>query len=227
MKVAVLQSNYIPWKGNFDLIKMADQYIFYDEVQYTKNDWRNRNRIYSKNGLQWLTIPIPKNAVNLKISEVVIEDKNWQQKHYKSICNAYQRAPCFYQIESLLKESYIGNQWKYLIDVNRYLMKKISEMIGIETCFSDSKDYVLEGNKVEKLLNLLKQVKANEYISGPSGKNYIDPFRHLFEENNIKLTYMDYSKYTPYTQLKQPFVHEVSIIDMMVNMPLEDIKSFI
>ena len=99
MRVVVLQSDYVPWKGYFDLIHDADVLVYYDEVQYTKNDWRNRNRIYPKNGLQWLSIPIAKAAVKLKISEVELPASDWQKAHYKSLYYGYKRAPCFDQLE--------------------------------------------------------------------------------------------------------------------------------
>nr|MCU0390445.1 WbqC family protein [Thermoflexibacter sp.] len=104
MKVAVLQSNYLPWKGYFDIIGSVDAFIFYDEVQYTKNDWRNRNKLYGANGEFWLTIPIDKNAVKQKISEVKIGNSTWQSQHFKSIYLTYKRAPYFSQIEALLHE---------------------------------------------------------------------------------------------------------------------------
>src|SRR3954469_16903743 len=98
MKVVVLQSNYVPWKGYFDLIHDADLFVFYDEVKYTKNDWRNRNKIFTTNGVQWLTIPISKDAVKQKISQVEIKDNGWQELHYKSLFFGYKSAPFFNQL---------------------------------------------------------------------------------------------------------------------------------
>src|SRR4051812_45940055 len=100
MKVAVLQSNYVPWKGYFDLIHDVDLFVFYDEVQYTKNDWRNRNRIYTKNGLQWLTIPVSRDSVHQKISEVKLPSNSWREQHWKSLAFGYAQAPHFTQLES-------------------------------------------------------------------------------------------------------------------------------
>jgi len=226
LKVAALQSNYIPWKGNFDLINAVDKFIFYDEVQYTKNDWRNRNRIYSKNGLQWLTIPIYKDAVKQKVSEVMLNDQSWQEKHFKTLNLTYKSAPFFHQLESLLINIYRENQWQRLIDLNRYILKKLSGIIGIQTTFLDSNDYELKGDKVDKLLGLLMQVGATEYISGPSGKDYLNSSKPLFEAQNIKLTYMDYSNYPTYEQLQQEFVHEVSLLDTIANVDINDIHKY-
>src|SRR5256885_6555778 len=112
MKVVAIQSNYVPWKGYFDLIHDADIFVFYDEVKYTKNDWRNRNQIYTKNGLQWLTIPIHHEAVHMKISEVEFQDSEWQALHHKSLTYGYHAAPYFHQIKDLLDKAYLKTQWK-------------------------------------------------------------------------------------------------------------------
>ena len=227
MKVVVLQSNYIPWKGYFDLIHDADTFVFYDEVQYTKNDWRNRNQIYTKNGLQWLTIPIHKDAVKLKISEVNIKDEAWQAQHFKSLLLGYKRAPCFSQIEPFLHEVYIENTWRNLSELNRHLTIEVSRMLSIQTKFEDSKTYDLTGDKVGKLLGLLKQLGATEYISGPSGRDYLAPHENLFNENGILINYKNYDGYPEYRQMSHPFVHGVSIIDMLANIPLNEIPRYI
>src|SRR6185436_12370323 len=101
VRAVVLQSNYLPWRGYFDLIQNADVFVFYDEVQYTKNDWRNRNRICSKNGVQWLTIPISRDAVKLKISEVHLPDARWQEDHFQTLRHSYKPARFYEQIEPL------------------------------------------------------------------------------------------------------------------------------
>jgi len=227
VKTVVLQSNYIPWKGYYDLIRDADIFIYYDEVQYTKNDWRNRNRIYTKNGLQWLTIPISAEAVKLKISEVEIKDPHWQGLHYKTLSLGYGKAPFFHQLKPLLEETYIQQQWKNLSVVNRFLIEKISALIGIETTFKDSKDFILEGDRVERLINLLKQSGTTTYISGPAAKEYLEGYEDRFAENNIELQYKDYSGYPAYMQMKEPFENYVSIVDMLANIELNEIKNYI
>ncbi len=226
-KVVILQSNYIPWKGYFDLINDADVFVFYDEVKYTKNDWRNRNKIYSANGEQWLTIPIAKEAVKLKISNVKMKDTSWQQLHFKSLYYAYKKAPFFSQIESLLNDAYLEKEWEYLVDIDRYLIEKISRLLGIQTRFLDSKELDLNGDRVERLIHVLKQLNATTYISGPSAKDYLSGSEQLFEKNGIELIYKDYSGYIPYKQLREPFIHAVSIMDTLANVKLDEIKTHI
>lgn len=226
MKVVILQSNYIPWKGYFDLINDADVFCFYDEVQYTKNDWRNRNRIYSKNGLQWLTIPIEKDAVKLKISEVNLPE-GWQQKHLEALRITYNRAPYFYQIKELLEELYVEKKFNLLADFNQYSIKKIAAFIGIKTEFVNSADYELRGDRVFRLINLIKDLEATEYISGPSAKDYLEHSENIFKDHGINLIYKKYPQYNQYDQLKQPFEQYVSIIDLLANVPQEKVKQYI
>src|SRR5262249_25047364 len=120
MRAVVLQSNYLPWKGYFDLIQSADVFVYYDEVQYTKNDWRNRNRIYPKNGLQWLTIPVSRDSVKLKIGEVRLPEAQWQEDHFKILHHSYRTARCFHQLEPLLHDFYRARVWTFLSELNRY-----------------------------------------------------------------------------------------------------------
>jgi hypothetical protein len=222
MKVVVLQSNYLPWKGYFDLINDADVFCFYDEVKYTKNDWRNRNRIYSKNGLQWLSIPIDKDAVKYKISEAALPD-NWQQSHYNSLKMTYGRAPYFKALEAFMDDFYTKTQFKFLSEFNQYSIKKISEYLDIKTTFVNSSDYSLKGDRVDRLINLLKDIGANEYISGPAAKDYLSGVEHVFSDNSIKLIYKDYNNYPTYQQLKTPFENYVSIVDLIANLSKEEI----
>lgn len=226
MKVVILQSNYIPWKGYFDLIQDADTFVFYDEVQYTKNDWRNRNKIYTKNGLQWLTIPVSKEAVNGKISEVKLSPE-WQELHFKSLYLGYKSAPYFFQLEALITDYLKERKWDSLKELNQYLIQKIARSLGITTQFLDSSHYQLQGNKTEKLIELISQIGGTEYISGPSGMNYLSEATLLFKEKNIELTFKKYPEFLPYKQLHEPFEHAVSILDLIANVELSQIPKYI
>ena len=227
MKVAVIQSNYLPWKGYFDIIHDVDLFCFYDEVKYTKNDWRNRNRICSANGPFWITVPIHKDAVKQKISEVKILDKTWQQEHYESIYQSYRKAPFFHQLEPLLIEFYLAKEWELLSEFNQFSIQYIANYFGITTKFMNSKDYDLRGDRIERLLNLLKELNATTYISGPSAKVYLAEYENLFVANNITLIYKDYSYYPEYSQMIEPFQQYVSILDLIANVSSEDITESI
>ena len=227
MKVAVIQSNYLPWKGYFDIINEVDVFCFYDEVKYTKNDWRNRNKIYSKNGIHWLTIPISKDAVKQKISEVKLTDSAWQDLHYSTLRQSYSNAHFFSQLEPLLNDFYKNQTWHYLSELNQYTIKNISGYLGIKTQFVNSKNYNLAGDRIERLINLLSDIGATEYISGPAAKNYLNGFENLFAQKNIVLTFKDYSGYPPYQQLSTPFENFVSIVDTIANVEKTEIEKYI
>jgi hypothetical protein len=224
MRAVVLQSNYLPWKGYFDLIQSADVFVYYDEVQYTKNDWRNRNRICSKNGLQWLTIPISRDAVKLKISEVRLPGARWQNDHFKTLSCSYRPARCFHQIEPLLNEFYLGRTWTHLSQLNRHCIESIAHLLELSTRFVDSKDFRLEGDRVLRLVNLLQQVGATEYLSGPSARAYLAGQEALFDRAGIRLLFKSYERYPEYPQLQMPFEHAVSIIDVLANVELKDCR---
>ena len=227
MKVVAIQSNYIPWKGYFDIIHDADVFVFYDEVKYTKNDWRNRNRIYTKNGLTWLTIPIPSSSVKLKISEVMISDKLWRARHQKTLEQSYASAPHFSQLREIVDKC-LGEQGSdRLIDINRGFVLELASRLNIRTKFVDSKDFSLVDGRIERLLFLLKELGATEYIAGPTSRNYIEPHRIQFLEEWIQITYKDYSNYPAYSQLSEPFENAVSILDLVANIGFSEIPWYI
>lgn len=227
MIVSAIQSNYIPWKGYFDLIQGSNVFVFYDEVQYTKNDWRNRNLIYSSNGLQWLTIPIPQASVKLKISEVVIKDSKWQKTHYTTLVQTYMSSPYFHQLEPLLKEIYLLQPWEKLSDLNRFVIRKICGLLKIRTQLLDSKSFDLPEGRIERLLALLIQLKTKTYISGPSGVDYLSQYEELFLKNGIQIQYKEYPNYPAYPQQCGLFQNQVSILDMIANIELSQIPDYI
>jgi len=212
-KVAVIQSNYMPWKGYFDIIHDVDLFIFYDDVQYTKNDWRNRNRIKTPSGLKWLSIPVGPSLDRL-ICEVEIKSDLWAKKHWKTITQNYAKAPFFNEIRRFFEEIYLEKSWRSLSELNQHLIRMISrELLGIRAEFRDSREFEACGEKQERLLCLLKKAGAGLYVSGPSARSYIDEKR--FGEEKIALVYKDYTGYPEYSQLYPPFEHAVSIMDLL------------
>lgn len=217
-KLFVIQSNYIPWKGYFDAINMADEVILYDCMQYTKNDWRNRNKIKTPQGTQWLTIPIDiKGKLNQKISEAVISEQhlNWRERHRRALQINYSKALYFKQYAEIFEPLYTKNNEIYLSKINYAFITTINSILGIKTPMRWSSEFELKGDRNERLVNLCKDVGATEYYSGPSAKAYVN--ESLFTEAGIKLTYLDYSGYPQYRQLYGEFTHEVSILDLIFN----------
>ncbi|RUR56549.1 WbqC family protein [Vreelandella populi] len=214
-KIAILQSNYIPWKGYFDLINMVDEFILYDTSQYTKNDWRNRNKIKSANGVSWLTIPVKQEHLNQRISDTVIASNNWAIKHWKTISQTYAKAKFFKIYSQPFKAYYLNTVDHSLSQINFELIKIINEILGIKTKIHWSSNFNLTGGQTENILSICEQLKAGIYLSGPSAKNYFN--EQLAKEKAIKVEWMDYSDYPQYKQLHSPFEHSVTILDLIFN----------
>lgn len=213
-KIAILQSNYIPWKGYFDMIAAVDEFIIYDDVQFTKNDWRNRNQIKSPQGKQWLTVPVGQNIARL-IKDVELPNKMWQAKHWRTLQSNYRRAPCFDEIAPLLEPLYLTETFDNLSRMNRRFIEVVCEYLEIKTVISNSWEYSIIEGKTERLADICVQAGGTEYISGPAAKSYIK--ESIFLERGIKLTWFDYAGYPEYPQLWGEFEHGVSILDLLFN----------
>ncbi len=212
MTIAILQSNYIPWKGYFDIIAKSDVFVIYDEVQFTKNDWRNRNLIKTEDGLRWLSIPVMQKSLNQKIYETNIAFHNWSKKHKSTLQTNYGKAPYFKEYKDPIFEIY-DTPSTNLSEVNRLFIERICAILAIKTKIIDSRELNLEGDKVGRLVDACKKLRANKYISGAAAKEYID--EEAFERNNIEIEWMDYSNYKEYKQLYPSFEHRVSILDLI------------
>ena len=227
-KVAILQSNYIPWKGYFDLINMVDEFILYDDMQYTKRDWRNRNKIKTPQGLKWLSIPVEvKGKYFQKINETKISEKDWAKKHWQQIKQNYSRSKYFKDYKDVFEELYMKYDEEYLSQINYKFISTINEILGITTKIRWSSEFELVDGQTEKLLGICKDCNADVYISGPAAKDYFD--EDLAKKENIKVEWMDYSGYEEYEQQHPPFEHGVSILDLIFNEgphAIEFMKSF-
>lgn len=213
--VVILQSNYIPWKGYFDLIHDADEFIFYDDVQFTSRDWRTRNRIKTPNGVEWITVPVGADRERL-ICEVEIKDASWQLKHWKTIQQNYGKCPHFNRYKAYFEDVYLGKKWGNLSELNQSLIRTISrDLLGIATEFHDAREYHASGQKLDRILELVTKAEADCYISGPAAKDYIEPAR--FADLGVELVWKDYSGYPEYPQRFASFEHGVSIIDLLFN----------
>jgi len=214
--VAIVQSNYIPWKGYFDLINLVDEFILFDDMQYTRRDWRNRNLIKTRAGIKWLTIPVAvKGNYFQKIKDTRVSDSGWARQHWDSIVHNYSKAQHFAPYRELFEALYLDSRESFLSQINYAFLTAICKILGIDTRITWSDDYISVEGKTDRLVNLCKQAGATTYISGPAARDYID--QTLFNDANISLEYMDYSSYPEYRQLFPPFEHGVSIIDLIFN----------
>jgi len=228
MKCVILQPSYIPWRGYFHLIFKADLFVFYNDVQYDKRGWRNRNRIKTPQGIQWLTIPVHASGsmkANTPINNINISwEQPWALNHWQRIQYSYKKAPCFPLYQDYFSDVYSRNP-ETLADFTIKTTIEISRLLGItHTQFIKSSELTdIEGTKTDRLISILQKVGANHYISGPSASDYIE--KEKFNDAGISMEYMSYG-YPSYEQLYPPYEPYVSIIDLLF-MHGEDSLKFI
>lgn len=215
--VAILQSNYIPWKGYLDIISAVDEFIVFDEVQFTRRDWRNRNKIINGGKVQWLTIPVKvKGAFEAPINSITVADQNWTRQHWSSIRHAYARAPFFERYAPELEAAYRhAATLTRLSEINLHFLGVLARLMGLSTPFVSSATAPrLTENKTGRLVEICRARGATSYLSGPAARVYIETAR--FTEAGISLAYADYSGYAEYDQAMTPFEHGVSVIDLLM-----------
>jgi WbqC-like protein family len=213
-KIAIVQSNYIPWKGYFDLISSVDEFILYDDMQYTKRDWRNRNLIKTPNGTEWLSVPVKvKGRYHQSINETEIDGDLWKARHWKSFLQNYKRSPYLNDICDLIYPIYFEFQFRTISELNFAYIKIICNYLNIHTIIKNSTDFKICGDRSEKLLNICLDCQAETYVSGPAAKNYLD--ETIFDSNHVSVKWFQYGPYIKYPQLWGDFVHSVSILDLL------------
>ncbi|MBK0391932.1 WbqC family protein [Ramlibacter algicola] len=215
-RVAIVQSNYLPWKGYFDLMASVDEFVLYDDVQYTRRDWRNRNQIKTPQGLQWLTVPVKvKGKYTQAIRDTGIDlGTPWAADHLKAIALNYRRAPHFGDVMPWLEGLY-ADLPPMLSQLNERLLRAIAARLDLSTRLTDSSQYRLEGDKSERLASIAQQAGASVYVSGPAARSYLD--ESVFHARGMTVEWFDYSGYAEYPQLWGDFVHAVSVVDLLLN----------
>ncbi|MEM9602532.1 MAG: WbqC family protein [Pseudomonadota bacterium] len=214
--VAIVQSNYIPWRGYFDLIAAVDEFVLYDDMQYTRRDWRNRNRIKTADGLRWLTVPVRvKGKYHQRIRDTEIDGTAWAAKHWHALEQNYRRSACFADVAEWLEPIYRGAPPTHLSTLNRQLIEAVCRVLGINTTISNSWDYAAEGDRSERLASLCQAAGGSVYVSGPAAKAYLD--ENVFARAGIEVRWFDYAGYPAYPQLWGDFEHGVSVLDLLFN----------
>ncbi len=215
-KVLITQSNYIPWKGYFDSINMCDVFVVYDDMQYTKRDWRNRNQIKTVHGVRWLTIPVQVSGKYFqKIKDTKVSDKNWNKSHLEQLKQAYKKAACSKETWGFIEGLYRDCNFEYLSEINLHFITRINTYLGIQTLIKLSSEFNLHEERTQRLVTICKELGGTDYYSGPAAKTYMK--EELFQESGIKVHYFDYSGYPEYPQINGEFVHTVSILDLIFN----------
>ncbi|MGE0040512.1 MAG: WbqC family protein [Vicinamibacterales bacterium] len=214
MRVGLIQSNYIPWKGYFDIINDVDVFIFHDSLQYTKGDWRNRNRIKTPAGPQWLTIPVGTDEHRL-IEEVPLPADDWALRHWRRLEAYYGRAPYFRQWAPFLRDLYFGRRWERLSEFNQAVTIAICRELGMTTAFANASDYPLTKAKSARVLEMMQLAGATQYVTGPAARDYMD--ESAFQQAGIEVVWWSYAGYPVYRQAHPPFAHDVTILDLLFN----------
>jgi hypothetical protein len=214
VRISIIQSCYIPWKGFFDLIGQCDEYVIYDRMQFVKRHWHNRNRIKTTNGIEWLTIPVvTKGRFNQAIDEVMIE-KPWADKHWRALELAYRRAPFFDLLAPVVRTWYEqADKQARLTDVNELFTREIAQLLGLRTRIVRDTAYPADGVKTARLLAIAQAAGANSYLSGPSARTYLD--EALLAAGGVTAEWMSYDGYPEYPQLHGGFEHAVSVLDLL------------
>lgn len=223
MKIGTIQSNFLPWRGYFDFIREVDLFIIHDDIQYTKGDWRNRNKIKTPHGAEWITVPVHYRQSSQLIEETAIDySKSWARSMLNRIQNSYRKAPYFEPYFSQLDELLLQPA-ETISDLNVRLIHWVCGHLEIKTPITFSRDYHPQGAKTERLIGILKQVGTTTYLSGPSAQAYLKP--ELFDQAGIQLEYKVYD-YPEYEQLYPPFEPAVSVIDLLF-MVGKDAKTYL
>jgi hypothetical protein len=215
-RVAILQSCYVPWKGYFDIIGSVDVFIVYDDVQYAKAHWHNRNQILTSSGPRWMTIPVLTRGDRFQPIDEVKVSQPFAEKHWRSLEHNYGRAAHWGAHRDWLRDLYDrAGAMTGLSEINLMFMRAISRQLGFETEFILSRELGVGGGQTERLIKLCHAVGGTSYLSGPSAAAYIEAAQ--FEAAGVALEWMRYDGYRPYNQLFAPFTHAVSILDLMLN----------
>lgn len=216
--VAIIQPSFLPWRGFFSIISAVDTFVHYDDVQFDKDGWRNRNNIKTPNGLIWITVPVKtKGLSGQKINETsIVYDKDWARKILSSIRLSYSRAAHFDKYFEWLS-SVLSQRWPSISDLNIRLTEDVCSFFSLKCTFVRSSQLKSRENlgRVERIVSICQELGATRYVSGPSAKSYItNP--DLFTKNEIELLYYKYS-FEPYHQIHGDFVPNVSILDVLMN----------
>jgi len=212
--ISILQSGYLPYAGFFELMSRCDTFVLYDDVQFDKNSWRNRNRIRVPQGDIWLTVPVvSKGHFGQTLKEVRIAPGNWQKKHLSSIRHYYAKSGCFDEYIGFFERIY-AQKWEWLLDLNFEIIEYFRKILGVNSELILSSGLKSAGNKTERIISICRELGADAYISTNGAKDYLD--EGLFPENNIALAYQDYPG-AKYRQVYPGFVDNLSVIDLVFN----------
>lgn len=214
MRVGIIQPNYLPWRGYMDFIRQVDLFLLLDDVQYTRQDWRNRCRIKTAQGWNWLTVPIRHLSLDQRIFEVEIAyGVDWRRANMAQIGAWYCKAPFYGLYRDELAELLAAGP-RTLLELDQSICLWLMRLLDIRTPVRLASELNAQGRKTDRLLDLLRKVGATSYLSGPAAKDYleVDKFRNA----GIGLEYKTYD-YVDYPQQWGSFQPGLSVIDLLMN----------
>jgi len=214
--VAILQSNYIPWKGYLDIIAAADVFVIFDDVQFTRRDWRNRNKIIVDGQTRWLTIPVAtKGAFDAPVNQIAVSEPGWASKHLASLRHAYGKAAHARWLLPELEDLFArAEELPLLTDINELFLRRLCTLLGIVPHFARSDEVPRHStDPTARLVEICEAHGAGLYLSGPAAKAYIQ--RNQFDRAGIALAYANYEGYPIYEQGRPEFEHGVSMLDLL------------
>ena len=209
------QPVYLPWLGLFHKIAVADQFISFDQVQYLRKDWNNRNKIKTNQGDIWLTVPVlSKGSMEKPICDIEINNSlAWGKKHWKSIEMAYKKAPHFDRYGGFFQDVY-SQHWETLETLNTHMLRWFLEVLGITVPVRSAGEYDFQGAKSDLVLDMCRTVGADIYVFGALGRDYADV--EVFERGGVRPVFQNYLHPT-YSQLHGDFISHLSILDLLFN----------
>ena len=220
-QIVITQSNYIPWRGWYAMVRSAETLMYLDDVQYTRRDWRNRNLIAGPAAPQWITIPVLVAGKYLaKIHEIECANKTWWKSHLSSLDSAYKKCVGYAQIrEGLYKEFEEAGELKFLSEINDHINRWLFSILDIRVNCLISRNYISSSERSQRLAELCMAAGADHYISGPAAKSYLD--ESFFDYSNIKVSWVNY-ELLPELPTDIRADRELSIIHLLATAGIEE-----
>jgi len=212
MIVAIHQPQFMPWLGYFDKIDKADVFCFLDNVQYKKNEWQNRNRLKTAQGMQWLTVPVRFRFPQM-INEVEINNsENWRRKHLQALHTNYRKAPYFNAYIQVFEDMY-SRDWRYLSDLNIFATTQLMTALGLEqTRTVRASELTLSRDPTQRLIDICRVFGGDVYLAGQGGASYMA--MEQFEGTGIDVVFQDF-RHPSYEQLYGEFLSHLSSLDLL------------
>lgn len=216
MRIVVLQPGYLPWLGFFDQMARCDKFVLYDDVLYDRNGWRNRNRIKTPNGVQWLTVPVllSEHDGQPRIRDVRIDNRGpWARKHLAAMQQSYGRAPHFTGVFERL-HGLLSRPWEWLVELDVAMIEELRDLLGLSTTLALASELGVVGERNDRLLAICARLGASDYLTGDAARSYLD--EAAFAQAGVQVEYQEYT-HPVYPQLHGPFEPYLSVVDLLVN----------